>query len=120
MASTLRSKSVIYQPDFKDELNIRSACIRECHRILKHLDIGIYNIAWEGIIPGSKNLAKNNLAEKVEIRIENIIEYGKFIYLRKPYVIKKVRIDGKDISTMKTWKTQQIIQLVQKLKNMTS
>lgn len=120
MASTLRSKSVIYQPDFKDELNIRSECIEECHKILKHLDNGIYNITWEGTIPGSKNSVKNNLAEKVEIKVENRIVYGKFIYLRKPYLIKKVRIDGKDISTMKTWKTQQIVQLVQKLKNLTS
>lgn len=120
MAITLGSSSVMHQPDLKDELYLRSECIQECHQILKHLDSGTYNIAWEGTIPGSKNLPKNNLEKKIEIKVENIIEYGKFIYLRKPYVIKKVKIDGKDVSSMKAWKTQQIIQLVQKLKRITA
>ena len=63
-----------------------------------------------------QNIQQSQMVQKkIEIRIESDIEYGRFIYLRKPYITKKITICGKDSSWIRSWKTEQITELVSKL-----
>ena len=63
-----------------------------------------------------QNIQKSQMhKKKIEIKIEYDIEYGKFFYLRKPYITKKIKICGRDSSWIKSWKTEQITELVSKL-----
>ena len=115
MAITLSSTSTTSTLMEEDEMRFRLEIIEECKMLLRRLDGGIYNIKWDGILPLAKYSEKSNIQKKIEIRIESDIEYGRFIYLRKPYITKKIRICGRDSSWIKSWKTEQISELVSKL-----
>ena len=99
----------------EDEMRIRLEKIEECNLLLRRLDGGIHHVKWDGILPLAKYSEKSNIQKKIEIRIESDIQYGRFIYLRKPYITKKIRICGRDSSWIKSWKTEQISELVSKL-----
>ncbi|MDF0681619.1 MAG: hypothetical protein P0116_11710 [Candidatus Nitrosocosmicus sp.] len=98
-----------------DEMRFRLEKIEECNLLLRRLDGGIHFIKWDGIFPLAKYSEKTNIHKKIEIRIESDIEYGRSIYPRKPYITKKIRICGRDSSWIKSWKTEQISELVSKL-----
>ncbi|HKU84086.1 MAG TPA: hypothetical protein VJP58_08590 [Candidatus Nitrosocosmicus sp.] len=116
MAITLSSSASTANPVMEeDELRFRLEKIEECNLLLRRLGGGIHYIKWDGILPLEKYSAKSNMQKKIAIRIESDIEYGKFIYLRKPYITKKIRICGRDSSWIKSWKTEQISELVSKL-----
>jgi hypothetical protein len=118
MAITLGSNSVIHPTEPKDAFRTRSDLIEECNRLLKSLDNGSYTISWNGILPGEKNQMKYLRARKIGIKIDSVIQYGKFIHPWKPYVVKKIRIEGKDLTWVKSWKTQQIAELVSCIKSL--
>lgn len=99
----------------EDEMRVRLEKIDECNLLLRRLDGGTHHIRWDGILPSTKYSAKSNLKRKIEIKIESNLEYGKFIYLRKPYISKKIKICGRDASWIKSWKTEQLTELVSKL-----
>ena len=99
----------------EDEMRFRLEKIEECNLLLRRLDGGIHHVKWDGILPLAKYSEKSNIQKQIEIRIESDIEYGRFIYLRKPYITKKIRICGRDSSWIKSWKTEQISELVSKL-----
>jgi hypothetical protein len=115
MAITLSSSTSNTNSLLEDEMRFRLGKIEECNLLLRRLDGGIYYIKWDGIIPLTKYSEKSNIQKKIEIRIESDIEYGRSIYPRKPYITKKVRISGRDSSWIRTWKTEQICELVSKL-----
>jgi hypothetical protein len=116
MAITLSSSTSITSTIMEeDEMRFRLEKIEECKMLLRRLDGGIYNIKWDGILPLAKYSAKPNIQKKIEITIESDIEYGRFIYLRKPYITKKIRICGRDSSCLKYWKTEQLTELLSKL-----
>ena len=114
MAITLSSTSTT-STLMEDEIRFRLEKIEECNLLLRRLDGGIHHVKWDGILPLAKYSEKSNIQKKIEIRIESDIEYGRFIYLRKPYITKKIRICGRDSSWIKSWKTEQISELVSKL-----
>lgn len=118
MAITLGSGSIAHPVDLKDESSLRSELIEECNRLLKSLDNGFYLISWDGILPGEKNQLKYYRERKIGIKVDSIIQYGKFIHPWKPYVVKKIRIEGKDLSWVRSWKTGQIGELVKKIKSL--
>ena len=99
----------------EDEMRFRLEKIDECNLLLRRLDGGTYFIRWDVILPLTKYSANSNLKTKIEIKIESNLEYGKFIYLRKPYISKKIKICGRDASWIKSWKTEQLTELVFKL-----
>ena len=99
----------------EDEMRFRLEKIEECNLLLRRLDGGIYYIKWDGILPLTKYSAKSNIQKKLEIRIESDIEYGRFIYLRKPYITKKIKICGRDSSCLRSWKTEQLTELLSKI-----
>ena len=116
MAITLSSSTSTTNSHLEeDEMRFRLEKIEECNLLLRRLDGGIYYIKWDGILPLTKYSTKSNVQKKIEIRIESDIEYGRFIYLRKPYITKKIRIAGKDSTWIRSWKTEQITELVSKL-----
>ena len=115
MAITLSSTSTTSTLIEEDEMRFRLEKIEECNLLLRRLDGGIHHVKWDGILPLAKYSEKSNIQKKIEIRIESDIEYGRFIYLRKPYITKKIRICGRDSSWIKSWKTEQICELVSKL-----
>jgi hypothetical protein len=116
MAITLSSSATTANPVMdEDEMRFRLEKIEECNLLLRTLDGGIHYVNWDGILPLTKYSTKPNIQKKIEIRIESDIEYGRFIYLRKPYITKKIRICGRDPSWIKSWKTEQINELVSKL-----
>jgi hypothetical protein len=116
MAITLSSSTSRINSFMKeDEMRFRLEKIDECNLLLRRLNGGIYNLKWDGILPETKYSAKSNLKRKIEIKIEFDLEYGKFIYLRKPYISKKIKICGRELSCIKSWKTEQIIELASKL-----
>ncbi len=110
-SSTSTTNSVMEE----DEMRFRFEKIDECNLLLRRLDGGIHYIKWDGILPLTKYSAKSNVQKKIEIKIEPDIEYGKFIYLRKPYITIKIKICGRDSSWIKSWKTEQITELASKL-----
>ena len=114
MAITLSSTSTT-STLMEDEIRFRLEKIEECNLLLSRLDGGIYYIKWDGISPLTKYSAKSSIQKKLEIRIESDIEYGRFIYLRKPYITKKIKICGRDSSCLKSWKTEQLTELLSKL-----
>lgn len=116
MAISLESSSIAHPDDLKDELTIRSELIEECNSLLKRLDNGSYLISWNGMLPQEKNQLKYHRAKKLGIKIDSTIRYGKFIHPWKPYVVKKIRIQGKDFSCVKSWKTQQIAEFLKGIK----
>ena len=99
----------------EDEMRFRLEKIEECNLLLRRLEGGTHHISWDGILPSTKYLAKSNLKKKLEIKIESDLEYGRFIYLRKPYISKKIKICGRDASWIKSWKIEQLTELVSKL-----
>ncbi|CAN5665608.1 hypothetical protein BH23THE1_BH23THE1_36060 [soil metagenome] len=99
----------------EDEMRFRLENIDECNLLLRRLDGGIHYFKWDGILPSTKYSEKSNAQKKIEIKIEYDIEYGKFFYLRKPYITKKIKICGRDSSWIKFWKIEQITELVSKL-----
>jgi hypothetical protein len=99
----------------EDEMRFRLEKIHECNLLLRRLDGGIHYIKWDGILPLTKYTTKSNVKKKIEIRIESDIEYGRFIYLRKPYITKKIKICGRDSGWIRSWRTEQISELVSKL-----
>ncbi len=116
MAITLSSSTSTTNSHMEeDEMRFRLENIDECNLLLRRLDGGIYHIKWDGILPLTKYSTKSNVQKKIEIKIEYDIEYGKFFYLRKPYITKKIKISGRDSSWIKSWKTEQITELVSKL-----
>ena len=115
MAITLSSTSTTSTLMEEDEMRFRLEKIEECNLLLRRLDGGIYYIKWDGILPLTKYSTKSNVQKKIEIRIESDIEYGRFIYLRKPYITKKIKICGRDPAWIRSWKTEQISELVSKL-----
>lgn len=120
MAITLGSSSIVQPSDLKDDLRYRSKLIEECNHLLKSLDNGTYLVSWNGVLPGEKNQMKNHGARKIGIKVDSLIYYGKFIHPWKPYVVKKIRIEGKDFSWLKTWKTEQIASLLREIKSLNS
>ncbi len=110
-SSTLPTNSIMEE----DEMRFRLEKIDECNLLLRRLDGGTHYIRWDGILPSTKHSAKANLKRKLEIKIESNLEYGKFIYLRKPYISKKIKICGRDAAWIRTWKTEQLTELVSKL-----
>jgi hypothetical protein len=116
MAITLSSSASTANPvKEEDEMRFRLEKIEECNLLLRSLEPRIYYIKWDGTLPLTKHSAKSNLQKKIQIRIEPTIEYGRFIHPRKPYITKKIRICGRDLSWINTWKTEQISELVSKL-----
>ena len=115
MAITLSSSTSTTNSLMEDEMRFRSEKIDECNLLLRRLDGEVHYIKWDGILPLTKYSAKSNIQKKIEIRIESDIEYGRFIYLRKPYITKKIKICGRDSSWLRSWKTEQITELVSKL-----
>jgi hypothetical protein len=99
----------------EDEMRFRLEKIDECNLLLRRLEGGTHHIRWDGILPSTKQSTKSNLKGKLEIKIESDLEYGRFIYLRKPYISKKIKICGRDASWIKSWKTEQLTELVSKL-----
>ena len=96
--------------------NLRANHLDECKYLLKRLKGGSYTLPWDGVLPVYKAQRKNYKDKKLEITVGTTIEYGKFIYLRKPYVTKKIKVGGKDMSTLRTWTSDQLVELEDKLK----
>ena len=119
MAITLGSSSIVNPPDLKDELGLRSELIEECNHLLKSLDNGTYMISWHGLLPGEKNQTRYYKSRKIEIKVDSSLHYGKFLHPWKPYVVKKIRIEGKDFTWLRSSKTQQIAELIKRLKSLT-
>ena len=99
----------------EDEMRFRLEKIDECNLLLRRLEAGTHHISWDGILPSTTYSTKSNVKKKLEIKIESDLEYGRFIYLRKPYISKKIKICGRDPSWIKSWKTEQLTELVSKL-----
>jgi hypothetical protein len=99
----------------EDEMRFRLEIIDECNLLLTRLDGGIHYFKWDGVLPSTKYSEKSNAQKKIEIKIEYDIEYGKFFYLRKPYITKQIKICGRDSSWITSWKTELITELVSKL-----
>lgn len=118
MAITLGSSSIVHPDELKDELSLRSELIEECNQILKHLRDGTYLISWNGVLPGENKILKIHGEKRIEIKIDSLIRYGKFLHPWKPYVSKKVKIEGKEIASIRTWNTQQIAEFLQKIKSL--
>ena len=96
--------------------NLRAKHLEECRYLLKRLKGGSYTLSWDGVLPLYKAQRKSYKNKKLEITVEATIEYGKFIYLRKPYVTKQIKVGGKDMSILRTWTLDQLEELEDKLK----
>lgn len=118
MAITLSSSSLTQQ-DAQVEID-RVKQIEECNCLLRRLKKGTYIIPWEGIFPIRKNQRKSFKEKKLEIVVESSIEYGKFIYLRKPYLTRIVKIGGREASWIRSWQPEQLGELNHKLKQLIS
>ena len=116
MAITLSSSSLTQQHGEVETTRVRQ--IEECNYLLRRLNKGTYNIPWNGIYPLRKNQRKLNKEKKLEIVVESRIEYGKFIYLRKPYLTRIVKIGGREISCIRSWQPEQLAELNHKLKQL--
>jgi len=120
MVITLGSSSVVHPADLKDESSLRAELIEECNRLLKSLDNGTYLIPWNETFPGEQSQPKYHRGRKIGIKVDSAIRYGKFIHPWKPYVVKKIRIEGKDFSCIKSWKTPQIAELKRGVESLSS
>jgi len=118
MAITLSSSSLTNDQEQIEDF--RAKQIEECRSLLKRLRVGTYTIYWDGILPFHKSQARNEKEKNLEIIVENAIEYGKFIYLRKPYLTKQIKVGGKNMSCIRTWKPEQLATLITKLKQIIS
>jgi hypothetical protein len=116
MAITLSSSSLTQQ-NAQVEID-RVKQIEECNYLLRRLKKGTYSIPWDGIIPIRKNQHKSIKEKKLEIVVESSIEYGKFIYPRKPYLTRVVKIGGRDASSIRSWQAEQLGELNHKLKQL--
>lgn len=113
MAITLSSASLTHTHEQVEDNRIKQ--LEECKYLLKQLKGGTYLIPWDGVLPSLRSHRKNNTNKKLEVSVEIGIEYGKYIYPRKPYLTKQIKIDGKDYSSIRTWQIEQIRQLATKL-----
>ncbi|HYF98643.1 MAG TPA: hypothetical protein VD815_00980 [Candidatus Saccharimonadales bacterium] len=120
MAINISSAQITHSTEKEVDASYQNAKIDECVHLLRQLDRGIYTIFLQDTFPASKSRRKYNKGRKLEVKVDYLIEYGKFIYLRKPYVTKQIKIGGKDISCLKSWHTQQIVELCHKLIQYTS
>ena len=120
MAINISSAQITHSTQKEGDVSYRNAKIDECVSLLRQLDRGIYTILLEDTFTSPKSGRKYNKGRKLEVRVDYFIEYGKFIYLRKPYVTKQIKISGKEISCLKSWHTEQIVELCHKLIQYTS
>ena len=118
MATTLSSSSLTQQHGHVEIARVKQ--IEECNYLLRRLTKGTYYIPWDGIFPIRKNQRKSIKEQKLEIVVESSIEYGKFIYLRKPYLTRTVKIGGRDASCIRLWQPEQLAELNYKLKQLIS
>lgn len=118
MAITLGSSSIVHPTNLEDELSLRSELIEECNHLLKSLDKGTYIVSWHGLLPGEKSETKYHKSRKIGIKVDSAIHYGKFIHPWKPYIVKQIKIEGKDFSWIRSWKTQQIAEFVNGIKSL--
>ena len=115
MAINISSAQITHSTQKEVDVSYQNAKIDACVHLLRQLDSGIYTILLEDTFPSSKSGCKYNKGRKLEVKVDYIIEYGKFIYPRKPYVTKQIKIGGKEISCLKSWNTEQIVELYHKL-----
>jgi hypothetical protein len=113
MAITLSSASLTPQDD--QGKYVRDKCIEECNYLLRRLKKGTYNIRWNGFYPLRKNQTKPNAEQNLKIVVESSLEYGKFIYPRKPYLTKTIKIGGRKASCIRLWQLEQLEELCHKL-----
>lgn len=119
MAITLSSASLTHTHEQVEDNRVKH--LEECKYLLKQLKGGTYLIPWDGILPSLKSHRKNNMDKKLEISVEIGLEYGKYIYPRKPYLTKQIKINGKDYTSIRSWQFEQLGQLASKLnQNLTS
>ena len=114
MAITLSSATLTR--DQNQVGNLRAKHLEECKYLLRRLKGGTYTISWDGMLPVYISQRKNHKEKQLEIGVETTIEYGKFIHLRKPYVTKQIKVGGKDISFLRTWTSEQLVALIDELK----
>ena len=114
MAITLSSATLTR--DQNQVRNLRAKHLGECKYLLRRLKEGTYTISWEGLLPVYIAQRKNHKEKILEIAVETTLEYGKFIYLRKPYVTKQIKVGGKDMSFLRTWTSEQLVALIDELK----
>jgi len=113
MAITLSSASLTHTHEQVENIRVRH--LEQCKYLLRQLKGGTYFVSWDGMYPSFKSHRKNNLDKKLEINVEIGLEYGKSIYPRKPYVTKQIKINGKDYTSIRSWQTEQLGELVDKL-----
>ncbi|VFJ12820.1 hypothetical protein [Candidatus Nitrosocosmicus franklandus] len=118
MTITLSSVSLTRQNESIEIL--RAKYFEGCIHLLRQLKRGTYYIPWDGISPTWKNERKSDTEKKLKIVVECNIEYGRYIYPRKPYVTKTIKIGGREASWIRTWLPQQLEELDRKLTKLTS
>ena len=113
MATTL-SQASLNQHNERVQI-LRAKHIEDCNYLLHQLKKGIYYIPWEGVLPTRRNQRKFNTQNKLKIVVDSNVEYGRFFYLRKPYLTKTIKIGGRDASWIRTWQAEQLEELDHKL-----
>ncbi len=116
MAITLPSTPIASESENEVEMSFRIKKIDECYHLLRQLHVGTYTLSIEDTHYSHRRLDKSIHTRKLVIEVNYIVEYGKFIHLRKPYVTKQIKINGKNISYLKTCYTEQLVKLADKLK----
>jgi hypothetical protein len=85
--------------------------VNESKALLQSLDEGVYSIKWEGVLPQSKNYAGINRDKKIKIRVEQKIDLGNILRLKKPVLTKEIEIFDDNVICIEKWTMEQIIEL---------